>query len=119
LTQAAVSNFGSIMKGTEIIPGEHGGHLGKLRRGVGSEGNVVYIDVGDCQCVKPGDVFIVYREVNLHSHLYDLPAAARKLRNWRTAIGEIVVLKVNERAATALVTYSSDGISLGDFVERR
>ena len=37
----------------------------------------------------------------------------------RTAIGELVVLKVEERASTALVTYASDGLSLGDVVERR
>jgi hypothetical protein len=119
MTKSAVSNFGSIFKGSGILPGVRGHELGLLDRGIASEGGVVYIDVGDGQGVKPGDIFIVYRETNLHSHLYDLPAAARKLRNWRTAIGEIVVVNVGERASTALVTYSSDGISLGDFVERR
>jgi hypothetical protein len=34
-------------------------------------------------------------------------------------IGELVVIKVRERAATALVTFTSDGVSLGDLVELR
>ena len=37
----------------------------------------------------------------------------------KTAVGEIVILRVEERASTALVTYSTDGLSLGDSVERR
>jgi hypothetical protein len=31
----------------------------------------------------------------------------------------LIVLKVGEKASSALVTYSSDALSLGDFVERR
>ena len=119
MTQAAVTNFGSILKGSGSVPGVRGGDLGSLERGIASDGNIVYIDVGDGQGVKPGDVFIVYRNVNVQSTVYDLPAEARKLRNARMAIGELVVVKVGEHAATALVTYSSDGIFQGDSVERR
>jgi hypothetical protein len=39
--------------------------------------------------------------------------------NAREAVGEVVILKVDERASTALVTYSADMISPGDSVERR
>ena len=79
----------------------------------------MYVDVGEGQGARPGDLFIVYRNVNLDSALYSLPPEARKLKGAREAIGELVLLKVGERASTALVTYASDGISLGDVVERR
>jgi len=49
--------------------------------------------------VKPGDLFIVYRG--------------------SVAIAEVAVLKVEEKSSTALVTYSTDALVLGDQVERR
>jgi hypothetical protein len=91
-----------------------------LERGIASTGSIVYIDIGQDAAVNPGDVFIVFREVELDSNLYSLPSEARKkLSSARQAVGELLVLKVGERAATALVTYSTDGLVLGDQVERR
>jgi hypothetical protein len=62
-------------------------------------GGVVYLNVGEAAGVKPGDLFIVYRG--------------------SVAIAEVAVLKVEEKSSTALVTYSTDALVLGDQVERR
>jgi hypothetical protein len=64
-----------------------------------SEGGVVYINLGKGDGVKPGDLFIVY--------------------NGKFAIGEIAVLKVEDKSSSALVTYSVEALVLGDRVERR
>jgi len=119
ISQAMLLNFGSVLKGSGVIPGVRSGRLASLDRGIASEGEIVYIDAGQSRGVKPGDVFVVYRNVDVDNRLYDIPKQAQKLKGVRTAIGELVVLKVEERASTALVTYASDGLSLGDAVERR
>ncbi len=119
ITKSALLNFGSVMKGSGSIPGVRGGRLESISRGIGSEGTILYVNVGQGQGVKPGDLFIVYKAVDLDSSLYPLPAEIKKLKGARTAVGEVVILKVGEQASTALVTYASDGISLGDSVERR
>jgi hypothetical protein len=62
-------------------------------------GGVVYLNVGEAAGVKPGDLFIVYRG--------------------SVAIAELAILKIEEKASTALVTYSTDALVLGDRVERR
>lgn len=112
-------NFGSTFKGSGKTPGVRGGDLGSLEKGIGSEGTIVYIDIGQREGVRPGDLFIVYQQLELDGQLYDLPDEAQKLRGQRAAIGELVVVKAGERASTALVTYSSNGIAAGDSVERR
>jgi LysM domain-containing protein len=119
ITKSALLNYGSVMKLSGHIPGVTGSHLGPLSRGVASEGVIVYVNVGEGQGVKPGDLFVVYKFVNQDTRLYPLPADAKRVRNARAAVGEIVILKVGERASTALVTYASDVISQGDPVERR
>jgi hypothetical protein len=119
ITKDALTNYGSVMKMSGSIPGVTGGHLEPLSRGVGHEGTIVYVDIGQGQNVRPGDLFIVYKYVDLDSRLYHLPSDSKKIIGARTAVGEIVILKVGERASTALVTYASDTISLGDVVERR
>ncbi|PYS41433.1 MAG: hypothetical protein DMG14_07340 [Acidobacteria bacterium] len=118
-TKDVMLNFGSSFKGTRQTPGVRGGRLGSVDRGVATEGMVVYIDIGQDQAVNPGDIFLVYRGVAVDQRLYDFPTEVKKLKNTRSAIGELVVLKVGERAATALVTYAADGLMLGDSVERR
>jgi hypothetical protein len=119
ITKLALTNYGSVMKMSGSIPGVSSGHLEPLSRGVGHEGTIVYLDIGQGQGVRVGDLFIIYKYVELDSRLYDLPAEARKVSGARTAVGELVILKVGERASTALVTYASDAVSLGDVVERR
>jgi len=62
-------------------------------------GGVVYLNIGQADGVKPGDLFIVYKG--------------------DAAIAEVAVLKVEENSSSALVTYSTETLALGDPVERR
>ena len=119
-TKGVLLNFGSTFKVSSVIPGVRGNdRLGAIERGLASDGSIVYIDIGQDTAVKPGDIFIVYREIDLDQRLYDLPKEVEKLKRTRTAIGELIVLKAGERASTALVTYASDALVPGDAVERR
>jgi len=118
-TKDVMLNFGSSFDVPHDIPGVPGGHLGPMERGIAGAGAIVYIDIGQNHSVCPGDLFIVYRDVEIDERLYALPYDVKKIRNTRSAIGELVVLKVGERAATALVTYASDGLALGDLIESR
>ena len=117
-TKTVLLNFGSAFKVSGVIPGVSGGRLGAMSRGIASAGTIVYLDIGQDRA-KPGDVFIAYRSLDLDGRLYDFPKEADKLRNTRTAIGELIVVKVGERGSTAVVTYASDALALGDVVERR
>jgi hypothetical protein len=113
-------NFGSTFK----LSGETAGvggtdRLGAMDRGIASAGTILYIDIGRDKAVNPGDVFIVYRSFDVDSRLYSPPKEVEKLYGTRTAIGELIILQTGERASTALVTYASDALVLGDSVERR
>jgi hypothetical protein len=114
-----VLNIGSYFRGSHIIAGTQGKALSSIRYGVAGEGSIVYVDVGQDRNVKPGDLFIVYREYDNDDIARDLPEEAEKLRATHRAVGEIVILKVGERAATALVTYSTENMGLGDTIESR
>ena len=117
-TKNVMLNFASSMKISRQIPGVRTGRLGPLDRGIAGEGSIVYVEIDD-QMVKPGDLFIVYRDVQVDRRLTNYPPEARKLKTARAAIGELLVVKVGERAATALVTYATDGVTMGDAIERR
>jgi hypothetical protein len=118
VTKPVLLNFGTAFKGSGKTPGVQAGELASLERGIASEGNIVYIDF-DQAPVKPGDVLMISRAIELDNQLYALPKQSEKLKDQRTAIGELVVLKVRERTATALVTYSTTEVSAGDSVERK
>jgi hypothetical protein len=110
ITKAALENYGSTFGGNRKLPSA-GGSLSSIDRGLAAEGNVVYLDIGKDEGVKPGDLFIAFR---------DVPADLRENgEKARTAVAELVILKVEERASTALVTYSDDAVGQGDVVERR
>jgi len=117
-TKSVMLNFASSISLSRQMAGVREGHLTLLERGIAEEGSIVYVDLGQ-QLVKPGDVFVVYRYVEIDRRLYHYPREVKKLQNARTAIGELLIVRVNERAATALVTYSTDGLTLGDEIERR
>jgi len=119
ITRGTLMNFGTTFKGTGAIPGVQGGNLGFLEKGIASEGDIVYISPGANAGVKPGDLFIIYKYMDVDTALYDRVEGTDKLKRQRTAIGELVVLRVGERASTALVTYAFDMISAGDAIERR
>jgi hypothetical protein len=117
-SKSVLLSFGSAFKASGMIPGVPGGQLASMERGIASTGGIVYVDVGQDKA-KPGDVFIVYRNLDLDKRLYSYPIEAAKLKGTRAAIGELILLKVGERGSTALVTYASDALALGDAVERR
>ncbi|MBV9086943.1 MAG: hypothetical protein JOY79_05625, partial [Acidobacteriaceae bacterium] len=100
-----------------------------------AEGNKVYLNVGSQQGVKTGDYFRVVRTyeyarsievdgISYHgtadvengidpghvasAHIKELP---------RISIGELVVLSVTKRTATAMITTSLQDIHLGDVIE--
>ena len=119
MTKGVLLNFGSLFKGTTRFAGvgEGKGPLGDLERGIAGENHVVYVDIGKTSGAKPGDLFIVYRDMDANDGA--LTPDGKKPAKRKTAVGEIVILRVEDRASTALVTYSTDGLSLGDSVERR
>jgi LysM domain len=118
-TKTVLLSNGSRFAGPPVQPGTGGPYIGVTDRGIAAEGQIVYLDIGHNNSVNPGDIFIVYRDMTFDTRLYPFPREASKLRAQRTAVGELIVVKVGERASTALVTYSADALSLGDSVERR
>jgi LysM domain len=113
-------NFGSAFEGSGIIPGVRNHDLaGLTERGLAPAGSIVYVDVGEFQAVKPGDIFIVYRDFRDDERLFPAPREVERLEHTRTAVGEIIIMKVGERASAALVSYATDALVLGDTVERR
>jgi LysM domain len=119
--KTALLNFGSAFRSSGIIPGVRGSdRLGVTDRGIAAAGDIVYIDLGQDQQVKPGDIFIVYRHIDFDQRLFPGDEEElEKLRNERTAVGEVIVMQTGERASSAVVTYATDALSLGDEVERR
>jgi len=118
-TKTVLLSFGSAFAGPNIEAGVGGTNLSVINRGMAGAGSIVYISAGSDKSVKPGDIFIVYRPENVDRRLFSYSKDVKKLNGLRIAVGEVVVLKVGERASSALVTYSSDALSLGDSVERR
>src|SRR2546425_10332377 len=126
-TKTVLLSYGSRFAGPNIQPGVGGtgvGMIGGTRlaaidRGVAAAGQIVYLNIGQNKSVSPGDIFIVYRNLEFDGRLYSFPRETGKLKGQREAVGELIVVKVGERASTALVSYSTDALSLGDSVERR
>ena len=113
-------NFGSTIETTGVIAGVGGtSRLGITDRGLAETGSIVYIDVGQDQNVQPGDLFIVYRKPDLDRRLYPNPPEVEKIEHVSSAVGEVMVVKTGERASTAVVTYATDALYLGDAVELR
>ncbi|HXB57039.1 MAG TPA: LysM peptidoglycan-binding domain-containing protein [Vicinamibacteria bacterium] len=72
-----------------------------------AEGQFVTIDAGTEAGVAPGNIFTVYRIV-----YPNVPTP-------RAILGELAVVAVRDRTATAKVTYSNDAMVVGDEVELR
>jgi hypothetical protein len=121
MTKNALLNYGSAYVTGGHLPGARPSSesaLATVEYGVAAEGQIVYVNLGQC-CVKPGDVFLVYRAPQINEHMFNLPRESHRLEYERVAIGEIVILKVEALTATALVTYSPGGVSARDVVARR
>jgi hypothetical protein len=102
------------------LAGNGSSRLAALSSGMSAEGDIVYIDLGEQNGVRSGDLFLIYRPLNLNDRFSTLDRdAIRRLSNQMEVIGELVVIKVEERAATALITFASDGVSRGDLIELR
>lgn len=74
---------------------------------IAGERQLVTINVGTAQGVAPGNMFTVYKIM--------YPSVPTP----RNVIGELVVVAVRERTATARVLYSRDAIMAGDRIELR
>lgn len=74
---------------------------------IAATGHLVSIDVGSDAGVAPGNVFSIYRIM--------YPSVPTS----RNVIGELAVLTVRDRTATAKVTYSTDAVMPGDQIELR
>jgi hypothetical protein len=121
VSRDALSNSKSpTMGGTGKTAGSRSSHLRELTGGVTSEGQIVYVDLGAGDGIEAGNIFLIYRPLDFSNRLFDIDGEARRLlADERIVIGELVVLKVEERAATALITFSSTGVVPGDLVELR
>ena len=102
---------------TPGVPGSD--RLGVLDRGIAETGHIVYIDAGQEKGVQLGDLFIIYRHVDFDQRLFPAPREVKRLDYSPAAIGELIVVRVGERASAALITYATDAVTLGDIVERR
>ena len=74
---------------------------------IAGQEQLISINVGTANGVAPGNIFTVYRV------MYPTVPSPRNF------LGELVVVAVRERTATARVTYSRDAIMAGDRVELR
>jgi hypothetical protein len=74
---------------------------------IAATGHLVSIDAGSDVGVAPGNTFSIYRIM--------YPSVPTS----RNVIGELAVLAVRDRTATAKITYSTDAIMPGDQIELR
>ena len=80
-TKSVLLNFGSMFRMSDEIPGVRGNdRLGVTERGIAAAGSIVYINLGQDQNVKPGDIFIVYRNVDFDERLFPAPREIERLR---------------------------------------
>jgi hypothetical protein len=74
---------------------------------IAGAGQLVTIDAGSQGGVAPGNVFVIYRAV--------YPSVPTP----RNVLGELAVVAVRDKTATAKVMYSRDAIMIGDQIELR
>jgi hypothetical protein len=86
------------------------------------KGQIVYIDVGRKDNVQVGDYFRITRHFDSSNVSRFNKSNFQKYRTTfdsvRKIIGELIVLRVDTNTSTALVTLSTQDITLGDGVER-
>jgi hypothetical protein len=87
------------------------------------KGNIVYIDAGQKKNVAVGDIFRIYRHFDsdhidfLNKEYFN--GNQRSFQEIRKIVGELVVLRVEAGASTAIITTSSGSgaITVGDEIE--
>ncbi len=84
--------------------------------------HIVYLDLGSKQNVRAGDYFRVIRYFKSDTISLFNKGDYRKFRDTfdgvRKVIGQAVVLRSDPNTSTALITYSSQDIAIGDSVEQ-
>jgi hypothetical protein len=93
------------------------GYIVETRTGIQAiaAGDVAYIDLGERQGVKAGNLFYVVRKVKVEIEYfstsdYDLPV---------DVLGALLVVETNENTSTVLVIKSIDSIYKGDRIEMK
>jgi len=84
------------------------------------ERSVVHIDLGADHGVKAGDYFTIYRmahEVGPEKKSKDKVINNLAGEKIRKVLGELVVIHVEKKASTAIITRTIGEVDLGDFVE--
>jgi LysM repeat protein len=72
--------------------------------------SLVYVDVGEGQGIGPGDVFAIYRPELPRGN----PATGQLVPIPPERLGEAVVIRVTDRAVTAVISASAKEIRVGD-----
>jgi hypothetical protein len=95
------------------------------------QGNTVYVNLGTDKGVKVGDYFRIFRyqgtlaelapqTKGFQDHLYGFGSSPGRY-NWndlpREVLGEGIVINVSRNSSTVFVTYSSEDIYAGDYIE--
>ena len=106
----------------------------EFQQSVGT-GNVVYVNVGSSQGAQVGQYLRIFRTpVNNSKTVFQKPTEnyAREIRGAsmgrkltepelaslpRAVVGEVLVLSVEDKSATGIITFSREDVSLGDEVE--
>jgi hypothetical protein len=95
--------------------------MSKEFRSLLSSGHIVYVDLGGKHNVQVGDYFRVLRRFHKDSvslfNRGDYNHNRATFDSMLKVIGEVVILRVEPSTSTALITYSSQDILLGDGVE--
>ncbi len=85
------------------------------------DGHVVFVDLGHKENVQVGDYFRISRPFTKKNmslfNIDDYRKHRESFAEVRKVVGEAVVLRVDEKTSTCLVTYSAEDITLGDDVE--
>jgi len=85
------------------------------------DGYVVFVDLGHKENVQVGDYFRIWRPFSKKNmSLFNIDDYRRHRNSFaevRKVVGEAVVMRVDEKTSTCLVTYSAEEITLGDDVE--
>src|SRR5207247_9412184 len=121
-TKTGLVSNGSIFAGPNIEPGVNGESISRTNRGIAGDGTIVYLSIGQNRSVKPGDIFIVYRDVETDFDRrvyagYAVPREINRLKGQRRAIGEVIVVNAGEPASNWPRYYSAGALLFGASVQ--
>jgi hypothetical protein len=79
-----------------------------------SQGDIIFMNKGREEGVRPGAVYYVIRPLGKFRHPFD---KKKKLGTYVREIGMIRVIQVNDKTSTAQVTVSCDQVAMGDLLK--